>query len=118
MAKPGVVNIANHYKGDTFDGIQYTILNSSDNLPIDLTGATIKSQFRKSNRKGSIILEITDGVGITVSDAVNGIFEIDSFLLDWQPSTYYYDIEITFSNGVVKTYIEGTLIVNQDITNG
>ena len=118
MAKPGIVNINNHYKGDTFDGIRYTILNSSDNLPIDLTAATIKSQFRKSAKKGTVIKEVTDGVGITISDAVNGIFEIDSFIIDWEVSTYYYDIEITFSNGVVKTYIEGTLTVIQDITNG
>ena len=62
--------------------------------------------------------EITDGVGITVEDALNGIFKIDAFIIDWTPDLYYYDVEITFLNGVVKTYIQGTLKVIQDITNG
>ena len=118
MAKPGVVKLNDHYKGDTFNGIQYTLLNSSDSSPIDLTGVSIKTQFRTTSKKGSVILEITSGSGITISDAVNGVFSFDSLIIDWSAGTYYYDVEITFSPEVIKSYIEGTIEILQDITNG
>ena len=118
MSKPAVIKINNQYKGDTYDGIQFTLLNSSDSLPIDLTSVSIKSQFRVNSKDGNLIKEITNGAGITIVDAINGVFKIDSFIIDWSPSVYYYDIEITFSNGVVKTYIQGSLKVIQDVTYG
>ena len=98
--------------------LRSTLQNSGTLTPIDITGATIKIQFRYRSKVGAIKKEITDGVGITVEDALNGIFKIDAFIIDWTPDLYYYDVEITFLNGVVKTYIQGTLKVIQDITNG
>ena len=115
MANPSVVNIDNHYKGDTYDGIQYTLLNASDSSPIDLTSATIKAQFRFSSITGSIIKEITEISGITVTDAANGVF---AFIIDWAFGIYYYDIEVTFVSGVVKTFVQGRIKITQDVTNG
>jgi hypothetical protein len=118
MGKPAVIKINDQYKGDTYDGIQFTILNTEDNSPIDLTGVSIRSQFRFGSKTGGIQKEITNGDGITLSDAVNGVFSIDSFLVDWAADFYYYDIEITFPNGIVRTYIQGNIKVIQDVTYG
>ena len=91
-------NILDQYKNDTFDGVRYTLQNSGTLTPIDLTGATIRIQFRYRSKVGQVKKEITDGVGITVEDAVNGIFKIDAFIIDWTPDLYYYDVEITLSD--------------------
>ena len=116
MAK--IYNIKDQYKNDTFDGVRYTLIDIDAQTPINLTDVTIKIQFRYSSKVGKVQKEITEADGITIEDAVNGIFKIDPFIIDWAVNTYYYDIEITFTNGVVKTYVQGTLKVIQDITNG
>jgi hypothetical protein len=118
MSVAAVVKIDNQYKGDTYDGVQFTLLNTEDSSAINLTGVAIKIQFRYDSKIGGIQKEITNGNGVTISNAVAGIFSIDSFLIDWSPDIYYFDIQMTFPNGVVRTYIQGTIKVIQDITNG
>lgn len=115
--KPEKYNFRDHLKGDTFNGIEFTLIDSNSELPIDITDALITIQFKSHSKTGLINVELNVGSGITITDAENGVFVIDSFLLDWQPKKYYYDVQITFPNGVVKTYIEGTFLVIQDVTN-
>ena len=115
---PTKYNMPNHYKGDTFDVLQFTLLNTDGLTPINLTGMTIKSQFRRNSKKGILTKEFIIGTGITVTDALNGVFKIDSFILDWGVATYYYDIEFTFTDGRVVTYIEGLIKIIQDGTYG
>lgn len=118
MSVAAIVQIDNQYKGDTYDGVQFTLLNTEDNSPIDLTGVNIKIQFRYNSKIGDLQKEINNGDGVTISDAVNGVFSIDPFLIDWKPDLYFFDIQITFLNGIVRTYIQGTIKVIQDVTNG
>lgn len=113
---PANYKIKDHHKGDTFEGVQFTLLNSSDSSPVDLTGASIRIQFRARAKNGSLKQELTSADGITITDAVNGVFKIDSFLIDWRPQIYYYDVQITFPTSLIKTYIQGTLKVIQDTT--
>ena len=105
-----------HIKGDTFEGVQFTLINSTTATPIDLTSATIRVQFRKKKITWSLIKEITTTSGVTITDAVNGVFVIDSFILDWVEDRYYYDVEVTFPSGLIKTYIKGSIYIAQDIT--
>jgi hypothetical protein len=114
----GIYNMADHYKGDTFEGVRFTLTNSEDSSPIDLTAALIASKFRRLSPTGDVVADLSIGSGITVIDAVNGVFEIDSMVIDWTPTKYYYDVEITFSNAFVKTYIKGIMPVKQDVTYG
>lgn len=116
MSKPAVYKISDHYKGDTFDGVQFTILNSSDNSPIDITNSAMKIQFRKSSIIGDIVKEITNISGITFVDAINGVFKMDGFLINWDEGIYYYDVQITFVDETVRTYIKGTISIIQDTT--
>lgn len=117
MSKPGVYKIKDHYKGDTFDGVEFTILDGMDNSPINITNSAIKIQFRKSSNTGNLVKEINIGSGITVVNAVGGVFRINSFLLNWDSGIHYYDVQITFPNNVVKTYIKGEILIIQDTTN-
>ena len=112
----GNYNINDHTRGDTFNGLQFTLKNE-DNTPIDLTAIDkIESQFRAKKETGAVVKEISVGSGITITNASSGIIQIDSFLVDWNVDIYYYDIQFTFLSGVVKTYIKGTFKIVRDIT--
>jgi len=98
-------------KDDTFNGVRFTL------SPVtDLTGASIRTQFRRGGKKNQVEKDISIGSGITVEDLVNGVFVWDSFIMDFAVGTYNYDVEITFASGEVKTYVEGTIAVTQDTT--
>ena len=112
---PATYTIPNHYKSDTFDAITFTI--KEDAIAVDLTGATIKIDFRKGKNTGTLQQSFTIGSGITLTDAINGVFRLDSFINNYDADVYYYDCEITFPSGVVRTYFKGTLTVNQDTAN-
>ena len=116
MSQVGIYNIDTQTKDDTFNGVQYTFTNESDDSPVDLTDAAIKTEFRVGSPRGQVVKEITVDNGITIDDAINGVMSFDSFIIDWRATTYKYDIQITFPNGVVKTYVRGSLIVEQDTT--
>ena len=114
---PTTYKINDQYKGDSFSGVTFTLKEGAEKTPIDLTGASILSQFRKKEVTGAIQETLSIGSGITVGDATGGVFSFDAFVLDWDTGTFFYDIQITFPNGDVKTYVKGTLNVIQDITN-
>lgn len=114
---PTTYKINDQYKGDTFNGVTFTLKEGAEKTPIDLTGATILSQFRTKEVTGVIQQTFSIGSGITVTNATGGVFKIDSFILDWNTGTFFYDIQITFSNGDIRTYVKGTLNVIQDVTN-
>ena len=101
------------YKGDTFDDLQFTL--SIDGTPEDLTNYAIACKFRIRSKVGDEVKSISIGSGITLVDAVNGVFKIDAFGVDWVVATYYYDIQFTLA-GVIDTYIEGKMDVIQDVT--
>jgi cytoplasmic iron level regulating protein YaaA (DUF328/UPF0246 family) len=113
---PEFYKMPNHYKGDTFNGLQFTVLNTDGLTAIDLTDVVIKSEFKLNNKKGQIVDTFIIGAGLTVTDALNGVFQIDPFILDWNPSNYYYDVEFTFVDARVVTYIEGLIKIMQDVT--
>ena len=86
-------------------------------LPLDLTDVTMLCQFRL-NRDAPVALQFTTDSGITITDAVNGVFQIDSCIIDVPVASYKYDIEMTFPNGSVYTYISGAMNVVTDISHG
>ena len=108
-------NILNdHYKGSTFKGLRFIITYNT--VRLDLTGATIRCQFRRKSPIGDLTKELNIGTGITVTDAVNGVFRFDEMKINWDADIYYYDIEIALSNGNNDTYVKGTINVIQDST--
>ena len=110
---PVTQNIKPQLKGDTFNGVRFTLSPATD-----LTGATIRTQFRRGGKKNSVSKDLSIGSGITVEYLELGIFVWDSFIMDLEVATYYYDVQITFPNGNVNTWVEGTITVTQDTTYG
>lgn len=106
-------NIPDILKGDTYDGVEFEVLVNS--VAKDLTSTVIRCMFRRETKKGAVVKTVFNGSGITKTDAANGLFQIDSFTVDFPVGTYYYDIQFNDS-GVIKTYVGGTWNVIQDVT--
>ena len=102
-------------RGDTFAEVPFQI--NKDGIPLDLTGAIIHMQLRKSPGS-TVYLNLTSvaNAGITIISALNGSFKINEMILNLEANVYLYDIEITFPSGEVKTWISGQFTVINDIT--
>jgi hypothetical protein len=102
-------------RGDTFAEVPFQI--NKDGVPIDLTGAIIRMQLRKSPG-GTIYLNLTSvsNLGITITSEPDGAFKINEMILNLEPNVYLYDIEIIFPSGEVKTWVSGQFTVTNDIT--
>lgn len=109
---PATYNFKSSLRGDTIPAKIITATRTVDAVtePIDLTNYSIKMDIVLGNIRKSLIV----GDGITVTDAVNGEFRINSFSLP-QVGVWSYDIQ--FSTGTdVETYIKGTINILQDVT--
>ena len=58
---------------------------------------------------------MTNGNGITIGGASNNQITI-SKLINIDKGNYQYDMNVVFSGGVVKTYLQGDFIVYDDVT--
>ena len=96
-----------HKQGDTFEAVNFA-LSGTPTLPeID----TVKMQLRKECG-GLIALE----VGITITDSIVGLFRINKQIINISEYSYLYDMQITFMDGTVKTWLSGKFNINCDIT--
>ena len=116
MATIAFKNLRDRVKERTSKSVEFTI-NDNLGVPISLVGATIELDFRYSTKLGMIVKETAIGTGITVVDAANGRFDLDSFLLDWEVGCYWYGVVITFVNGDVDENLQGEVKVLQNIPN-
>lgn len=102
-------------RGDTWDGIN-SICISVNGVPANLTGASIKAEFRKSIDSPVALTLSTDNGGIVVINPTGGLIQFPPKLIEIPFGTYMYDLQVTYANGVVKTYFSGTWIITPDIT--
>ncbi len=102
-------------RNDTFLEVTFSAIR--DGLPIDLTGATIRMMLRLDKTQASPDLSLsTPSSGMTITDAVNGAFKIDEQKIIIDAASYFYDMEIDESGGLVTTVLGGNFIVQQDVT--
>lgn len=104
-----------HIQGDTFKEVPFEILINS--VALDLTDAVIKMQLRKECG-GVPALTLTSVLsdGITITDAVNGLFKINERIINISEYDYLYDIQITLADGTVNTWVSGNFLIKCDIT--
>lgn len=104
-----------HIQGDTFEAVNFEVIKNSTAL--NLTGAVIKMQLKKECG-GVPILSFTSvaSAGITITNAASGLFKINKQIINIPEFNYLYDIEITFADGTVKTWVEGNFTIKCDIT--
>lgn len=104
------------FRGDTWTRA-WTIRDAENNV-IDLTGATARLHIRDEN--DNLIYAATMDNGSISIDAPNGTIYLTvdaSITRNMNPGTYYFDIEVTYPNGTVKTYEQEKLKVMKDITH-
>ena len=103
-----------HYKGDTFEEVAFRV--KVNDVDLNLTNFVIRMQLRKEYG-GVVGLSLTSvgSAGITITDAANGLFKINTQIIDIPAFNYIYDIEFNF-DGEVKTYISGNFLIKNDVT--
>ena len=102
-------------KGDTFEEVNFEV--KINDVAVDLTDSIIRMQLRKEYG-GVVGLSLTsvEDTGITITDAVNGLFKINKQVINIPPYNYLYDIEIHFADGTIKTWISGNFQILNDVT--
>jgi len=108
--RPGKLDIQ-IWRNDTWQQV-FTLL--ADTTPINLSGATVYIQVRKGCG-GTLALTLTNGSGVTIGGANNNQITVNK-LVNIDKGNYVYDLQVTFTSTVVKTYLEGDFIVYDDVT--
>ena len=104
---PDTYNFPDHYEGDNWGPWTITITDDDTETPIDITGAVITMTLRRIGSTGAVIDTKTVANGLTLTDAANGEFEIDEYVVDYDHGWYKYDITVSIS-GKPVTYLAGT----------
>ena len=98
------------------DSWMQTFAITADNIAVNLTGSTIEIQVRKTANASVADLTLkTGGNGITISGASNNQIVLNK-VVNIAAGNYLYDMNVTFPSGLVKTYVWGTFLVQEDIT--
>lgn len=102
---PAVLDI-NVYQGDSlsFDAI----LKNADDSPFVTTGYTAASRIKDSG--GTTVGEFT----CTISDNVVTLFIDSTDMSEIAAGTYSYDLELTKTGGIKRTFIRGNIVVSED----
>lgn len=108
--RPGKLDIQ-MWRNDTWQQV-FTLL--ADTTPISLLGATVYIQVRKGCG-GVLALTLTNGSGVTIGGASNNQITVKK-LVDIAKGNYVWDMQVTFADLTVKTYLEGDFIVYDDVT--
>lgn len=113
--RPGLFDWPPQYAGDTADTISFTVERNGE--AVDLTGSSIRMQVRECVRHVPILsLSTDDGVSIVVTDGPSGKFRVGQYKIPTASGSYQYDVEVTFPDGVVKTYLKGNYVIDGEIT--
>lgn len=105
-----------HRRGNTYDGTVFTV--TLNGVARDLTGASIKMSLKTGKDVTASVLDLTTANGKITIDSPNtlGKFRVPPQIITVPPAIYFYDIQITFSDLTVKTYVEGRWQIIQNVT--
>lgn len=119
MALPDTYNFPSHYAGDGIRTFNITLQDDED-VPIDLTGATIRMQLKTKSTGGAVAWTFAntgEPDTLLTTTPLSGIITFPEILSWTVPGgNYFYDLEITDGGGFVKTYLKGQWVVINDIT--
>lgn len=98
------------YRGDTLR-LQFKFWDQAQN-PIDLTGVVAKSQIRDRPAGTTII-------GLQCTVTLPNIIDLALIAADSQnlPPAGFWDLQLTYASGDVKTPLAGPVTVTPDITD-
>jgi hypothetical protein len=103
------------YQGDDFSGIKYQMYDVDD-VPSDFTGATAKMQVRINSEEDVVLEWNTSDNSIVITGNEVFVKEKAGIDMDIPAGKYKYDLQLTYSDGVISTIVYGLFIVKSDIT--
>lgn len=126
MATPRIGNLGSKLNLDIRQGGTFSAtvtLTNPDATPVDLTGATVRGQLRKTALDAAVVATFD----VTITDAVNGVFEYGltdedtaGITAGEQPtedaSLYVWDMELEDTLGRVTPLFYGTATVLREVT--
>ncbi len=115
--KPSTYNI-DIRQGDTFK--LDMVLKNSDGTPVNLTGAVVRMQIRKSAFGDDILADLDSQAkgGITIVGATGSISVViaASATATYQASAAVYDLELVNPDLTVRTLIAGSVTIAKQVT--
>lgn len=113
-AIPVTINLC-RARGDTFRDI-FNIKDSNGNA-VDVTGATFLLTVDPEEEPATSSNNLFQLNG-TIEDAINGAvsFKPSAVQADQAPDVFFYDLQMTDSNGDIRTIAKGEYEFLQDIT--
>lgn len=115
VAASSLVTIT-RYRGDTVPDL-YTITDD-DGVAIDIsTGYSFKMTVNTEKNPADNTNEVFSVTG-QITDGPNGIvsFSPSTLQADQTPGTYYYDVQMVYPSGAIRTLEKGRYVIVQDIT--
>lgn len=88
---------------------------TSNDVAVDLSGCTVLIQVRLKPASTDVLLTLQTGTSITIGGVGKNEITLNK-LVDIPAGNYVYDMNVTFPSGLVKTYIWGSFLVQEDIT--
>jgi len=99
------------YRGDTFTRKFTLWADAAKTVEVDLTGAVVKAEIR-DKPGGAVLGELT--CVITLPNIIDAsLTAAESALL----ASGVWDLQVTFLDGTVSTYLTGAVTVTPDITD-
>ena len=104
-------------RGDTFAGVKFQY--KQNGVPIDLEGAIVLMQVREEPDSNTTIMQFSSEAGeIIIGGGDNNELTImPKIIPSGAPARKCcYDVQITFPNGSVKTWVSGYFEILKDVS--
>lgn len=111
MATTAIYNLPDIMQGDTLKAQSFRVV-INDAEPTSAL-ASVEIDFRQNQRTNcAAALQLTNGSGVTITDAAAWEFEIDRIQeLDLEPAYYVYSIKTIAADGTRRNYVKGGMNV-------
>jgi hypothetical protein len=101
-----------HRRGDTFKQCDFQVKRNGE--PVNLTNVSIRMQLRKRQNGRTDFEFSTENGKMIKTTPLEGRFAIKKQVIDIEPFKYSYDIEFSFENGDVNTWLSGIFEITND----
>lgn len=115
MSKPTNHDLTPTVRGDTWPGLTASITVNAAAPAAALASARI--QWRLRSQDGDLGHEVTSADdSLVIDDAATWQMHVPAQILPLRAGVWYWDLETTDENGVVRTYVGGTHEILEDVT--